>query len=66
MPGEKIVAGGSRNGRVYMWDIGSGKQIDFPAKSDHRVSQSVYMYHDCENVYELMQLQSKSIKVNDL
>ena len=39
MPGEKIVAGGSRNGRVYMWDIASGRQIGFPANSDHRVSQ---------------------------
>ena len=42
MPGEKTVAGGSRNGRVYMWDMASGKQIDFPANSDHRVSQCMY------------------------
>ena len=37
MPDKRIVAGGSRNGRVYLWDIASSKQIDFPANSDHRV-----------------------------
>ena len=37
MPGERIVAGGARNGRVYMWDITSSKQIDFPANTDHKV-----------------------------
>ena len=38
MPGEKIVAGGARNGKVYMWDVSSSKQIDFPANTDHKVS----------------------------
>jgi len=50
MPGDKIMAAGSRNGRVYLWDIASSRQIDFPARSDHRVSPCTYMVMQNNNI----------------